>query len=565
MSSARHKVSQPDMQPPRKRDNVGGRLGGITALTAATLPFNPAPALEWRLPTASFARWSGQQLINVGYYGGRFVATGLVAGATGGAIGLLAGAAANYAYEMYQEIVRLDTLSGRFTPDWERIENTVAAQGMFEPTAVTFGPELDWVKAFSEMNWDWGPNPAADFIQKGGYGYETVTDGILITPGTDQSGRAIGDRSFQLQFNNLQPNWPDRRLVIPYGDLEIGIGTPGEYPNKVDGKPVPIPASAGKWITDSQIGRITPWYFFDESKTWEEQRLGNVPEIERVFWRGTGIDYGSRRQFSPVGVKPDVLLPPIPISVYLPSWLDDRLFLPLGGISPGVWPKRQDGSVIPGVVRPLPTEEETPIPTPLPLPEPLPGIPPTVIRVAPSQHGIRFDTRSRPGAKAEAWPGILQHDVKVRTAAPYLAALRFVNQTFGKATEVLDFYNAFRWNLRIAPVKEPIVVYPRSVRDRDSYYRVTIRSPQRLGELPMNAQVEVLKRIALNDPNVNWQLDIDGMLKSVLQQEIEDLFYAAATKAERTAMTGLNAGLSAGPLDAGNISTWVRRSHGWLN
>lgn len=522
-------------------------------MTAVSLGYSLPTLPVWQVGAAS-SRWAAQTLINVGWYGGRAVATGLMPAVTGVGIGFLAAAAMEYLYETYSEIQRLNEAAERFEPDPSRILATMAEQGLQEPSAILAADDTSFVDAMLSLNWDLGPS----FVEMDTPFFETPVEGVRVSAsaqGTQGVG-PFGDRGLLFQWDEPW-NAPPENRVIRYEDLQIGVGIAGEYPQRAA-----IPATTGTWLTQhgtDDFGRAykEPWIWTPDTRGLAGAGVRTAAYDD---YRPIAPGFGSARTLS--DDKVDVLLPPIPVSVYLPGWVTttgpfNPWYVPIEQVPAGSYPKDSAGNLLEGIA--IGGLGTTDIPR-------LPEIPATSITVRPVAGGIQFLQSTKPAAQARPIDAVntLQQDVKSTVGMAYLAALQMVNKTWGRVTEFLDVFKAFRDNVIIYPRGRPLQLYAESVKNRGFYYRVTITKPTRLGELPLNAQAEVLKRMGRTE-NMGWQLDIEGFARAVLMQEITDRLIAMSTAAERSMISNApQFGMALNPLEVGNLQTWYRRSQGWL-
>ena len=172
--------------------------------------------------------------------------------------------------------------------------------------------------------------------------------------------------------------------------------------------PAPIPPGQGNILIGDPIE-------FDDSIA------GNPPEYDPYYKYGSPIWY----DYDPWPAEPS----------------------PVDQQSPEGDPVRRDDPVRPeeppqGVQQP-PGTKEPPQPE-LPLPD-----------IAPHRMDIYFgdgwiDVTVRPdGQPDQLWERTRRKDDKKTSARHYAAVMKFVSQTFGTASEVLDFVEAIAWNLKV--------------------------------------------------------------------------------------------------------------------
>ena len=149
----------------------------------------------------------------------------------------------------------------------------------------------------------------------------------------------------------------------------------------------------------------------------------------------------------------------------------------------------------------------------------------------------------------------LRKDNKDSSKSKYIYTMQFISKTFGKVSEVMDFYNALIWNMWVKPSKPMNILVPSFKHGENTYYVVYLDSAQRVGSLPMNAQKEVLKLIATQRINVevNWE----GLQRDIIKMELDDATIAGRTKLERKI---IKSSIDTPLLDFGNLSTWFRRA-----
>lgn len=128
----------------------------------------------------------------------------------------------------------------------------------------------------------------------------------------------------------------------------------------------------------------------------------------------------------------------------------------------------------------------------------------------------------------------LRHDTKMMHQLLYMSMLRFVNRTWGRLSEVLDWKEAFIRNLRDANGRK-------------------IRDPRTLSEWR-----DLLAKL----DNGELTLDSEGFFVDMLTMEITDRLIGMASRAERDFMLEFFG--PGHPLNnmLGSPTTWIRRLHG---
>lgn len=178
-----------------------------------------------------------------------------------------------------------------------------------------------------------------------------------------------------------------------------------------------------------------------------------------------------------------------------------------------------------------------------------------VARYGPTSLVVR--ALDRTGVNARLRFHRLQHDRKTRSAALYLAMVRFVNRTWGHASELLDFFNVLRWSIIIHP-REGTVILAESVREPGAHYEIRLRGSQRLGSLPLNGQRAAFHMMA--DGRLDYSVDWEFLLLGHLSNEAMDLAVGYGMKLENKVLHRHRRGA----LKYGNISTWYRRQQ-WVS
>ena len=152
----------------------------------------------------------------------------------------------------------------------------------------------------------------------------------------------------------------------------------------------------------------------------------------------------------------------------------------------------------------------------------------------------------------------LRKDRKEFGARAYVSALHWVNNSFGRVTEVLDLYNILKWHVYVERNKLLPLWLTEGAPQGQS------RSGFRKDWIPL-AYVPVGDLPAtfngIMDGDVNFSLyDVEGMMMSVLIEQATDLAIALGSKTERAAIEKtFGKGRGQGPLQYGNFSTWANR------
>ena len=130
---------------------------------------------------------------------------------------------------------------------------------------------------------------------------------------------------------------------------------------------------------------------------------------------------------------------------------------------------------------------------------------------------LRFRTQNRHQGR-RYWENKPRKDTKKKGAQLYVAMLNMVTRTFGTVSEIMDFWNAFKWNLYIYSHIDLVVPSL-----REGYYRVHVFPGQRLGELPFRAQTRVLEKIILGE--VEYRINTETLALDLLRMQLTDLAY----------------------------------------
>lgn len=164
---------------------------------------------------------------------------------------------------------------------------------------------------------------------------------------------------------------------------------------------------------------------------------------------------------------------------------------------------------------------------------------PAAINAASALH-VRVVARSVAQAIDEAMT--IRQDAKPR-GLWYLAALRFVNRTWGRLTELDDFSLVFQRNM-ILP--EMWFTY--------KGYEYRIHAGTEVSKLDLQQKEAVLA--AIEQGKYEYTFNFEKFVVDLFVQEMTDVMIGLAMMTERMAIDRL--GLR-GMLDYGNISTWLRR------
>jgi hypothetical protein len=298
--------------------------------------------------------------------------------------------------------------------------------------------------------------------------------------------------------------------------------------------------------TGLKIGLPVPVYPQDGVKVTVQpiSRPGDLPQIGKI------IEIEIQPDWNPA---PRELIVSPSVEVAAPWPIRPTVPYPVQP-SPRIWPLMPKPDILipsPRVPlrQPQREEEETPVP------DLIPG----VIDLTPGYDmrpgenpRLRIRLREDPGPKAKprrSEENVKRKDVKVRSRALYLAMMRLTTATFGTVTEVLDFYDALKWNLYLWQHRDLLVP---SFRDSGTYYRLHVFPGQRLGELPFNAQRMVLRDIATGY-QTGYTLDFEGFALDFANNQVQDLLIGRAAKAERSAIP------SGGLADFGQLTKWINR------
>jgi hypothetical protein len=172
-----------------------------------------------------------------------------------------------------------------------------------------------------------------------------------------------------------------------------------------------------------------------------------------------------------------------------------------------------------------------------------------------AQPGIEFKIRKALDPDKVKWEeNKLRKDDKRQSAKAYMFTMNMVSKTFGRVTEIADFYNALIWNIWIKPTK-PMTIQVDSI-DGSGTYDIFLMNAQRVGSLPVNAQKEILLMIARGDKSLAYSVNYEGLQRDVMMQQLSDHSAAGKAKLERRFSNDMS-GISI--LDFGNLSTWFNR------
>lgn len=250
-------------------------------------------------------------------------------------------------------------------------------------------------------------------------------------------------------------------------------------------------------------------------------------------------------RYYPNEEKPDAIIPPITPEVVFETPLEVTPKNKPEGI-PNIW------------IDPGPTHKDLEDAELEPLPD-------TIISIGPATD-TEIDVQLRPNPRPETRPQRRRPgentERKTKSGRAYVAMLRFINKTWGSATELMDFSNVLRKNIFLDPGPGGrIRIRAESIREPGTYYDVVISSRQSLYSLPVNAQAEALRAIADGRLSANhYDFNVESFVWDLAVQEMQDMQIAMGMRLERKIIqaTGLDRG-PYNPLQYGNLSTWKRR------
>ena len=130
----------------------------------------------------------------------------------------------------------------------------------------------------------------------------------------------------------------------------------------------------------------------------------------------------------------------------------------------------------------------------------------------------------------------------------YLVALRFLNKTWGRVTEMGDFYRIFSRNIRLPHMEIQL----------PSGEVITVQEGQRLSSIPLEYQAVVLQALVENGHDVHQEftLDFENFMVELFFMEVVDTAIGIMMQTERQIID--DAGLR-GLFDYGNATTWAKR------
>ena len=213
-----------------------------------------------------------------------------------------------------------------------------------------------------------------------------------------------------------------------------------------------------------------------------------------------------------------------------------------------------------------------PLPTSNVEPLILPHLPHSAYEITNVNETIKLQTRTAvleavTGQQAGQSSRTLKKDKKNPFARMYVAMLGITNMTFGNLTEVLDFINAFADNVYLPTMQLSVLAHRGPNGKQIKGYTIEIQSGQTLSSLPLKAQVTILRSWMLNPPTnqmtrINRQLqrnirvDWQGFAIDYMMNQLSDSMIGLTSRFERNLIkaTGLH-----GPLDFGNVTTWLNR------
>jgi hypothetical protein len=191
-------------------------------------------------------------------------------------------------------------------------------------------------------------------------------------------------------------------------------------------------------------------------------------------------------------------------------------------------------------------------------PDKIDTIPATSITINPidlgEQIGLSIRTQTSSVSRALQEQNTLRHDRKP-AGMWYLAGLRFVNKTWGKVSELLDFYNVFTQNVTLPEMEIKL----------PSGEVIYVKAGQKLSELPRAYQNMVL-RVMLQQqvdgiPGSDFTIDFEQLIMDTFLMESLDLAVGQMMRTERDIIEQSGIG---GLLDYGNATTWVKRLNRYI-
>ena len=194
-----------------------------------------------------------------------------------------------------------------------------------------------------------------------------------------------------------------------------------------------------------------------------------------------------------------------------------------------------------------------------------PAIPATTVTTAPVVDSglatsIVSDVTSNAYSNVIAEASTLRKDQKHMAQLTYMAMLRFMNRTWGKISELLDFYEALKWNLSIGKEGERLLL------TFSDGKQIVVFGEQKIGEFPVRIQAKLIK--AIHDgkvPNELWDLDQPGIATDLFVMEMTDQAIGQIKTWETNAVLASDNYWLKNAL--GNPSTWISRAQkaGMLN
>lgn len=166
---------------------------------------------------------------------------------------------------------------------------------------------------------------------------------------------------------------------------------------------------------------------------------------------------------------------------------------------------------------------------------------------------LKFKIRVNPRQQGET--NRRRIDKKSKSAMAYLAALKFINQTWGRITEIDDFVTAATSNL----------IYEKSTTICTENGCIVVRPGQDLKDLPLEYRVQAVQNMIL-ETNPGVTMDWEGFMFDYAKMQATDVIIGLLVSGERKLIDKYKLrDKTAGLTDYGNISTWYNRLQKAIN
>lgn len=144
-----------------------------------------------------------------------------------------------------------------------------------------------------------------------------------------------------------------------------------------------------------------------------------------------------------------------------------------------------------------------------------------------------------------------RQDTKHKGMMLYIALLHLVNRTWGRVTELVDFWNVFAQSIRF---DRQITIY-----DAERGFPFTIKEGMLLSELGPAYQAEALKAMTGRNKE-DWSFNSESFIKGMLAEAVTDAAIGYSKQYERKALNEIG-----GFKNTQNVSTMVNRGLNEIN